>query len=53
MGFLHALELASTHGWLNLWVEGDSIGDLAIFKDKSLIPWKMRNRWNNVIMSGL
>jgi len=53
MSFLHALELASTHGWLNLWVEGDSTGALVVFKDKSLIPWQMRNRWNNVIMFGL
>ena len=49
-GAMRAVELAESHGWRNLWLEVDSQFVIKAFKNPSLVPWKLRNRWMNYIM---
>jgi len=45
--FLLALEFADQHGWRNVWLESDSTSALMVFKNRSLVPVLLRNRWHN------
>ena len=46
MSFILAVEKAKEFGWVNLWVESDSLYVVNLFRDKSnKIPWKFKNRW--------
>jgi ribonuclease HI len=49
-GALRALELASQNNWTNLWIETDSALLVLAFKSSSMIPWSLRNRWNNALL---
>ncbi|MCI24603.1 ribonuclease H protein, partial [Trifolium medium] len=46
-GVLRAIELASQHNWHNLWLESDSALVVIAFKNDTMIPWALRNRWFN------
>ncbi|MCH84036.1 ribonuclease H protein, partial [Trifolium medium] len=46
-GVLRAIEIAAQRNWLNLWIETDSSLVVLAFKNSSLIPWSLRNRWPN------
>jgi len=35
---------------LNLWLKTDSSLVVQVFKSTNLIPWLVRNRWNNVMI---
>jgi len=42
-----ALELATAKGFPNIWLETDSQLVFLAFKSRTMVPWKIRNRWNN------
>ncbi|MCI53261.1 70 kDa peptidyl-prolyl isomerase, partial [Trifolium medium] len=44
---MRAIELANVHNWLNLWIETDSKLAVLAFKSGSMVPWMVRNRWQN------
>jgi len=44
---MHAIEIAHNNGWLHLWLETDSLLVLPAFKSVSIVPWRLRNRWDN------
>lgn len=46
---MFAIEFAFSKGWLNLWLECDSLLVVTAFKNVSLVPWKLRNRWMNCL----
>jgi len=46
-GYILALEYAAQHGWTNVWLESDSSSALHVFKNISLVPILLRNRWHN------
>ncbi|GAU32780.1 hypothetical protein TSUD_152280 [Trifolium subterraneum] len=48
-GAMKAIEIAHDHNWNNLWLESDSTLVVMAFKNASLVPWRLRNRWNNCI----
>lgn len=45
---MRAIEIASENHWLNLWLEIYSMIIVQIFKNSNLVPWQLRNKWNNV-----
>ena len=51
MGAMRAIELASSSNWNYLWLECDSALVVNAFKNKYLIPWKLRNRWEKCLSS--
>jgi len=48
-GAMRAIELANTHHWKNLWLEADSELVIEAFKNCSLVPWNLRNKWMNCL----
>ena len=46
-GVLRAIEIASQRRMLNLWIETDSTLVVMAFKNATLIPCNLRNRWYN------
>lgn len=48
---MNAVELAQAfkNGWLNFWLECDSKLVTIAFKNISIIPWQLRNRWKNCL----
>lgn len=46
-GVMRAIELAEQYNWSNLWLECDSAIVINAIKNKTLIPWEIRNRWEN------
>jgi ribonuclease HI len=46
-GYILAMEFAARHGWTNIWLESDSSSALFVFKNGSLVPIRLRNRWHN------
>jgi len=46
-GFLLALEYAAQHGWTNVWLKSDTTNTLLVFKNRSLVPVLLCNRWHN------
>jgi len=49
-GAMRAIELATTHQWLNLWLEVDSELVVRAFKNQYLVPWHLKNRWMNCML---
>jgi len=39
--------MAANHHWNSLWLESDSALVVNALKIQSLVPWRLRNRWNN------
>jgi ribonuclease HI len=48
-GAMIAIEIASQKGWNHLWLETDSILVTLAFKSSKLVPWQLRNRWENYL----
>lgn len=48
-GAMRAIELANTHYLTNLWLEVDSEVVVSAFKNQSIVPWHLRNRWLNCL----
>ncbi|PNX70543.1 ribonuclease H, partial [Trifolium pratense] len=48
-GVMKAVEIANIHNWLNIWIETDSNFAILAFKSNSLVPWMVRNRWQNCL----
>jgi len=46
-----ALEIAQRKGFNHLWLETDSQLVSLGFKSHALVPWSIRNRWENCISS--
>lgn len=46
-GFILVMEHAALHGWYNIWLESDASSALMVFKNPSLVPILLRNRWHN------
>ena len=48
-GAMQAIEIAHSKGWFNFWLETDSKLVLLAFKSISLVPWRIRTRWDNCL----
>jgi len=48
-GAMREIELASQYHWNNLWLECDSALVVNAFINQYLIPWKLRNIWENCL----
>jgi len=48
-GAMQAIEIAHSKGWFNFWLETDSMLVLLAFKFISLVPWRIRTRWDNCL----
>jgi len=44
---MFAIEKAVLRHWNNFWIETDSCLVSKAVKDFDIVPWKIRNRWNN------
>lgn len=44
-----AIEIAFNRGWNHLWLETDSMLVTLAFKSKSVVPWQLRNIWENCL----
>ena len=51
-GFIMAMEHALQKGWGNIWLESDSTSALLAFKNASLVPIRLRNKWHNCFQVG-
>lgn len=40
------IEHAHAHGWSNLWLELDLKLVILAFRKPSVVPWKIRNKWD-------
>ena len=47
MGYIYAMEYVALNGWRNIWLESDSTSALLSFKNDSLVPISLQNRWHN------
>ncbi|MCI09448.1 ribonuclease H protein [Trifolium medium] len=48
MAAIHAIGIANSKGWNNLWLETDSkLVQLAFKSSSFVVPWKISNRWHN------
>lgn len=47
-GFMRAIEIIHQNQWNNAWIESDSSLVVLVAKRSKLVPWSLRNRWNNV-----
>ena len=48
-GAMQAIEIAHRKGWLNLWLETDSMLVMLAFKSVTLVLWRIRTRWDNCL----
>ena len=44
-----AIEIAHAKNWHNLWLEIDSMFVFMAFKSSKIVPWSLRNRWDNCL----
>lgn len=44
---MHTIEIASSRGWVNLWIETDSAFVVRAFNYLDTIPWRLQTRWKN------
>jgi len=44
-----AIEIAHVKNWHNLWLETDSMLVFLAFKSSKIVPWSLRNRWDNCL----
>ena len=51
LGAMKAIELANQFHWNNLWLESDSALVINAIKNNALVPWSLRNRWDNCIQT--
>jgi ribonuclease HI len=50
IGVMRAIEMANIHNWSNLWLETDSSLAVLAFKSACIVPWVIRNRWENCMV---
>jgi len=46
---MNAIELAASKGFSNVWLESDSQLVTMAFNSKLVVPWELRNRWENCL----
>ena len=46
---MNAIEVAALMGFSNVWLESDSQLVILAFKSNTVVPWGLRNRWENCI----
>jgi len=49
LGAMRAIELANQFLWNNLWLECDSALVINAIKNLSIVPWRLRNIWENCL----
>ncbi|KAK2406970.1 hypothetical protein QL285_042639 [Trifolium repens] len=49
LGVMNAIDIAHEKGWWNLWLETDSMMVTLAHKSSAIVPWMLRNRWNNCL----
>lgn len=42
-----AIEIANHKQWVNFWLETDSMLVFLAFKSSKIVPWHLKNRWDN------
>ncbi|WJX52536.1 hypothetical protein P8452_38639 [Trifolium repens] len=45
-----SIEIASSKGWSHLWLESDSMLVVQAFSFAKIVPWALRNRWDNCLL---
>ncbi|XP_024636367.1 uncharacterized protein [Medicago truncatula] len=53
LGLILAMEFAASNHWIRLWIECDSSSVVHAFKNPSVIPISLRNRWHNCLQHGM
>ena len=48
-GVMYAIELAAQKGWSHIWLEIDSMLVNLAFKSHKLVPWNLKNIWENCL----
>jgi len=51
MGAIHAIKITMQKRWRALWIETDFLLIMKSYYDSSLVPWKLSNRWLNILES--
>lgn len=51
MGAMIPIEVAYKKGWHNFWLECDSKLVIQAFSSIDIVSWKLKNRWNNCLLS--
>jgi ribonuclease HI len=46
---MNAIELAASKGFSNVWLESDSQLVIMAFNSKLVVPWELKNRWENCL----
>jgi ribonuclease HI len=49
IGAMIAIETAASKGWSYLWLESDSMLVVLAFSSAKIVPWALRNRWENCL----
>ena len=49
VGAILAIENVVLKGWNHLWLECDSVLVVYAFKNETIVPWKLKNRWRHCI----
>ena len=49
IGAMVAIEVAYHKGWHSIWLETDSMLVFQAFKSSKIIPWSLKNRWDNCL----
>jgi ribonuclease HI len=49
VGAMLAIETAVNKGWSQLWLESDSMLVVKAFSSSKVVPWALRNRWDNCL----
>lgn len=49
-GIMFGDETAFQKGWNHLWLQCDSQLAIQAFKNNSIVPWKLRSRWRNMLL---
>jgi len=52
-GLMIAMEFAALYNWPRVWLESDFASAVQAFKNPSLIPLRLRNRWHSCKQHGL
>jgi len=50
MRVILAIEIAYDKNWNYLWIETDSKWASMAFKSHNIVPWKLKNRWQNCVV---
>lgn len=43
------IEIAKDKNWNHLWLESDSKLVVLAFKKNYMVPWSLRNKWENIL----